>query len=95
MKKIIAALLMICVFCGALCGCQAEKGINADDAIKIVAEDLGDRLLEASAPHVHEGTYNEKPCYNVYFSLDDESMLYVISAEDGEILYKGEGSHSH
>lgn len=94
MKKIVAALLMICMLCGALCACRPEKSITADDAVKIVAEDLGDRLEEASAPHVHEGTYDDKPCYNVYFTLGDESMLYVVS-KDGEILYKGEGSHSH
>lgn len=94
MKKTIAALLMICMLCGALFACQPEESITADDAVKIVAEDLGDRVDEASTPHVHEGTYNKVPCYNVYFTLGDESMVYVVS-KNGKILHKGEGSHSH
>lgn len=85
---------MISILCVALFACQPDKNITAGEAIKIVAEDLGERVNDAKGIHVHEGTYNEKPCYNVYFTLDGESMVYVISKE-GELLHKGEGNHSH
>ena len=92
-KKLIAALLLVCMLCSVLTGCG--KKITADQAYQIVLEDLGAAANLADAPHIHEGTYNDKPCFNIYITVDGMSLQYIVS-ESGKILSKGAGaSHSH
>ena len=95
-KRIIAMLLMLCmVLCiFTACGSKEETTITVDDAWQIVLTDLGDDAVNATAPHVHDGTYDNQECYNIFFNVGDESLTYVVSTT-GEILYKGEGEHSH
>lgn len=93
MKKVIALLLMACLLCGMLAGCG--KKVTAEEAYQIVLDDLGETLAEtADAPHIHEATYEGKPCFNIFITVNGLSMQYIVS-ENGKILHKGAGEHSH
>ena len=93
MKKWIALLLMACLLCSMLSGCG--KKITSEEAYQIVLEDLGETLAAtAEAPHIHTGTYEDKPCFNIFVTVNGMSLQYIIS-ETGKILHKGPGEHSH
>ena len=92
MKKWIAMLLLVALMCSMLVGCKAK--ITAEEAYQIVLEDLGASAALAESPHVHNATYENKPCFNIFVTVDGLSLNYIIS-ETGKILYKGAGEHSH
>lgn len=93
MKKWIALLLMACLLCGMLSACG--KKITSEEAYQIVLEDLGETLAAtAESPHIHTATYENKPCFNIFVTVNGMSMQYIIS-ETGKILHKGPGEHSH
>ena len=93
MEKVIALLLMACLLCGMLAGCG--KKITAEEAHQIVLDDLGETMAAtAEAPHIHEGTYEGKPCFNIFITVNGMTMQYIVS-ENGKILHKGAGEHSH
>ena len=95
-KNTILALVLVCVVClvGVLVLTCGNEKITSDQAYEIVLEDLGLTEQDLETPHIHEGTYENQSCYNVYVEVNGESLTYVVSMK-GEILYKGEGSHSH
>jgi len=92
MKKWIALLLLAAILCGMLAGCG--KKITAEEAYQIVLDDLGAAASLAESPHVHEATYEDKPCFNIFVTVDGLSLQYIVS-ESGKILHKGPGEHSH
>lgn len=93
-KRLICALVLVCLMCGMLCACGAKTKITAEQAISVALEALGDDAANASSPHVHTGTYKNKECYNVYITVNEESWVYMISMT-GEVLAKGPSGHSH
>ena len=94
MKRLLAVLLIACMLCIGLCACQPGENITEDKAVEIVMEDLGILVNNVTETHIHEGTYNGQPCYNVYVTVGGVSMTYVVSMS-GTILTKGAGGHSH
>ena len=70
------------------------KKIDEIEAYDIVLADLGESAALAESPHIHNATYDNKPCFNIYVTVNGVSLNYVIS-QTGEILYKGAGEHSH
>ena len=91
-KKLISALVLVCMICCLLAACS--KSITADEAWKIVQEDLGDIAAQAKTPHIHEGTFDNQACFNIFVTVAGESLVYVVSV-NGEILHKGLSDHSH
>ena len=95
-KTTILILALVCVVCLVsvlLLTCN-NGVISSDKALEIVCEDLELTEQELGSPHIHEGTYENQPCYNVYVTVNGKSLTYIVSTK-GEILHKGEGSHSH
>ena len=92
MKKWIAMLLLAAFLCSVLAGCKAE--ITADEAYQIVLDDLGVAASLAENPHIHNATYENKPCFNIFVTVDGLSLNYIVS-QTGKILHKGPGEHSH
>ena len=91
-KKWIAILLLVCILGGMLSGCKSK--ITAQEATQVVLADLGDTIQPNETPHVHQSTYQNKPCFNVFITVGDLSLVYVVS-ETGDILYKGPSDHQH
>ena len=96
MKRLFALVLAVLMLGGILCACTPKENITTDEAVKIVMDDLDQLAGKAEPPHVHEGKYNNQPCYNVYVTVGQSSFVYVVSMS-GKILYKGlnDGGHSH
>lgn len=97
-KRGIAIFLLIVMVGCMFVACEEEKSdyINEDEAIAIALKDMGITEEQASAIHVHVGTYTEQPCFNVYITYGSNSKTYVISSLSGEILSIQNGSgHSH
>ena len=93
MKKWIALAVLACLLCSMLAGCG--KKITAEEAYQIVLDDLGETLAAtAESPHIHTDTFEDKPCFNIFVTVNGMSMQYMIS-ETGKILHKGAGEHSH
>ena len=94
LKRSIAIFLVILLVGGIFTACQAS--ISSNEAIQIALEDMGADEADVQSVHVHEGTYQNQECYNVYLTVDGTSMTYVIAVSGGSILAKMEGSgHSH
>ena len=95
-KTTILAIALVCVIClVAVIVLTCNNGvITSDEAFEVVLNDLGITEQDVGTPHIHEGTYENQPCYNVYVTVNGESLSYVVSTT-GEILHKGEGEHSH
>ena len=95
-RNTILAIVLVCVVClvGVILLTRNNGVITSDEALEIVLEDLGITEAEVGTPHIHEGTFENKPCYNIYVTVNGESLSYVVSTT-GEILNKGKGEHSH
>ena len=95
-KRAILIFVLVCVVCivGVILLTCNNGVVSSDEALEIVLEDLGVTSAAAVSPHVHEGTYNNKECYNVYVTVSGVPMTYVVSMS-GQILHKGTGGHSH
>ena len=93
MKKIIAALLLVCMTITLLAGC-GDGQIDAEKAQKIVLEDLGVKADQVTM-HTHITTYENQACYSIYVTIGDETLEYIINSETGEILVIQESAHSH
>ena len=91
---IVLALVVVLCLVGVLLLTCGKESITSDEAVQIVLDDLGLTSDQVETPHVHEGTYENQSCYNVYITANGKSLTYVVS-KSGEILHKGEGSHSH
>ena len=94
MKKTIALLLVVCLVGTLFCACGGKK-ITAQEAYEIVLKDLGAAADKAASPHIHEGTFEGKACFNIFINVDGADLVYVVS-DTGKILHKGPGGgHSH
>ena len=90
-KRVIALLLLVCIFGCLLGGCKNK--ITAEEAVQIVLTELGATKPDES-PHVHNSTYNGKDCFNVFVTVNGSALVYIVS-DTGEILAHGPSSHSH
>ena len=92
MKKWIAILLLAGILCGMLAGCG--KKISSAEAYQIVLNDLGNVSEISEDAHIHEATYEGKPCYNIFVTVNGMTLQYIVSF-NGKILHKGAGEHAH
>ena len=92
MKKWIVMLVLVAMFGALLAGCKHE--ITGEEAFHVVLGDLVNVEGTPTNPHIHTGTYEGKPCYNIYVTVNNTTLNYVVSMT-GEILFKGLGEHSH
>ena len=93
-KRLFSILTLVCLVCSLLCACEKKEEITESQAASIVLEQLGVSAEDVGTPHVHKGTHNNEDCYNVYVTVDGESLVYIVSVY-GEVLAMGPGGHSH
>ena len=96
-KRSIALLLMVVVVFGLLVACQEKSEyITEAQATDIALKAMGITKSQASSIHVHVGTHDNQPCYNVYVTQGSTSKTVVVSCITGEILTVTDGGgHSH
>lgn len=94
-KRLTSIILLLCIVVSLLTACDSGSDIlSAEDAQKIVMEDLGASAGELEM-HTHVGTHEDVACYSIYVTVDGQSLEYMIDAATGEILAINESSHSH
>lgn len=95
-KRILVLFAAVCLLLTVTvaCGQKKPKVITQDEAFAIIMEDIGKDAVISGDPHVHVGEYQQQVCYDFYLTVDGKSVSYVISTS-GEILHKGNDSHSH
>ena len=82
-KRLIAVLLVLCLSLTVLAACSANDVLDGDKAKQIALADMD--ITE------HEGVAG----YSIYITYQGHQTEYIIHGKTGEVLYKGEGSHSH
>lgn len=94
-KRLTAAVLLVCLLCSLMTGCGKKKEeLPLEELYRIVLIDLGEGAALAGTPHIHEAKYKNEDCYAFYITVGDEDLAYMVS-KTGEILAKEHGSHSH
>lgn len=94
MKRMIAICLLSVLLCGLLVACNQDKLISAEKAKAIALQDMGITEDQAKSVDIHPAVGDE-PMFNVYINYNGKNMEYVINALTGEIISKGESSHTH
>jgi uncharacterized membrane protein YkoI len=94
-KRIISAFLLVCVMMALLAGCNSNKALSREDAEKIVLDDMGLVPTQVQDLDIHVTMHDGVACYSVYVTVGTEQTEYLIHGKTGEILYHGEGTHSH
>ena len=99
MLKRLTAILLLCALVLALataCGGKSSI-ITTEQAQKIALEAAGVSDEDAAQVHVHVGSYEDTPCFDVFVTVGSVTYEYMIDAKTGEVLYSGEsdGGHSH
>lgn len=98
MKKIFSLILVLTLAVGLLAGC-GDSVVTQEEALEIVADDLGVDVSELTNAHVHvaEGENDgvTVPGFSIYVTVNDHHYSYLIKAEGGDILSSQEVSSSH
>ncbi len=92
LKKTVVLILIVCLLGTLLCACGGK--ISGEKAYQIVLDSLGDQASKVTSYHIHEGTFGDKDCYNIYITVNGEDWTYFVSTS-GELLGKLPGGHSH
>lgn len=93
MKKFIAMCLALTLLLGLLAGC-GSKVLTQDQALKVVAKDLGVSVNDFTSADIHVVT-GDVPAYSIYVTVDGHNYIYTIAANGGEILSHTESEHAH
>jgi uncharacterized membrane protein YkoI len=94
-KRLIAVLLVLCLSLTVLAACSANDVLDGDKAKQIALADMGITESEAEEIHVHITEHEGMAGYSIYITYQGHQTEYIIHGKTGEVLYKGEGSHSH
>ena len=90
----VLAALVLTLFAG--CGNTAKDtvvtNIEPEQAYTIIQEALGITQEEMLSPFVHYGTYGdpEESAYSIQFATLEKDYIFIISAVDGDILYRSD-----
>ena len=94
-KRILICLLLAALLCGMLAACNSNKLISAEEAKSIALKDMGITEDQAKSIDIHPAVGEGEPMFSIYITYNGKTMEYVINAISGEIISKGESSHSH
>ena len=95
-KRVISLLLVAILAFGLLAACGNEDGpLSAEDAKKVVLQDLNTKESKVSSIETHVTTVDNTPCYAVYVSVEGKHWQYVVNGLSGQILQKTQTDHAH
>ena len=98
-RKILAMFLVAAMALSLLAGCSAGSSSNeatfvtnitGEEAQEIARKALGITAEEMLSPFIHYGEYGDpaESCYSIQFATLEKDYEFIISAIDGEILYR-------
>lgn len=86
MKRIIIAIVLVCVLCLSACSIFGGKQIGKDAALEIALADAGIEKNKAIDIDIEFESDNYNNWYEVEFDSGSHEYNYRIQAETGEIL---------
>lgn len=97
-RKILSVLLAAFLVLGLFASCSAAKEpttvtkVTPEQAQEIARKALGITEEQMLSPFIHTGTYgdNQESAYSILFATLEKDYEFVISAVDGEILYRSD-----
>lgn len=97
-KRIFAVLLAAGLVLSLFAGCSTTGSTTDETVIKIAPEEaqeivqkaLGITAEEMLSPFIHYGDYGDPAelCYSIQFATLQRDYEFIVSAIDGEILYR-------
>ena len=94
-KRIISLLMIAVLMVGMLAACGKDGPLTAEDAKKVVLNDLGVKERNVDSIDVHMTPIGDSMGYIVYVSMGEEHLQYVVDGITGEILHKEETDEGH
>lgn len=94
-KRIISLLMIAVLMVGMLAACGKDGPLTAEDAKKVVLNDLGVKERNVDSIDVHITPIGDSMGYIVYVSVGAEHLQYVVDGITGEILHKEETDEGH
>lgn len=94
-KRIISLLMIAVLMVGMLAACGKDGPLTAEDAKKVVLNDLGVKERNVDSIDVHMTPIGDSMGYIVYVSVGEEHLQYVVDGITGEILHKEETDEGH
>ena len=102
-RKFFSVLLLIAMAFSLFAGCNSSSAstettsilylnLSADEAKAIVLDALGVTAEEILGEQIHYGQYgdNNETAYSLMLSTSLADYIFIVSAEDGEILYRSD-----
>lgn len=90
----VLAALVLTLFagCGEATKATTVTNIEPEQAYKVIQDALGITQEEMLSPFVHYGTYGdpEESAYSIQFATLEKDYIFIISAIDGDILYRSD-----
>ena len=94
-KRIISLLMIAVLMVGMLAACGKDGPLTAEDAKKVVLNDLGVKERNVDSIDVHMTPIGDSMGYIVYVSRGEEHLPSVVDGITGEILHKEETDEGH
>ena len=90
----VLAALVLTLFagCGKTTKDTVVTNIEPEQAYKIIQDALGITQEEMLSPFVHYGEYGDpaESAYSIQFATLEKDYIFIISAIDGDILYRSD-----
>ena len=94
-KRIISLLMIAVLMVGMLAACGKDGPLTAEDAKKVVLNELGVKERNVDSIDLHMTPIGDSMGYIVYVSMGEEHLQYVVDGITGEILHKEETDEGH
>lgn len=99
-RKILSVLLAVMLVLSLFAGCTevgsakptTVTNVTPEEAQEIVQKALGITAEQMLSPFIHTGTYGDpaESAYSIQFATLEKDYEFIISAVDGDILYRSD-----
>lgn len=99
-RKILSVFLLAALILTLFAGCSGAgssepttiTNVTPEEAQEIVREAMGITEEQMLSPFIHTGSYGDpaESAYSIQFATLEQDYEFVVSAVDGEILYRSD-----
>ena len=98
-RKILSVFVLAALILTLFAGCKDESttptkvvNVTAEEAQELVIKELGLTQEQVLSPFIHTGEYGDpaEPAYSIQFATLEKDYEFIVSAVDGEILYRSD-----
>lgn len=97
-RKILSVFVLAALVLTLFAGCETATkpttvtNITPEEAYEIIYDALGITQEQFLSPIVHYGEYGDpaESCYSIQFATLQKDYIFIISAIDGDIMYRSD-----